>query len=147
MTHVSPYAIVDAPNYGEPCPCGHDLPGSVPVHTALKIPPLTVSEHCNCETFAVICTLNLPASVVAHNGHATTTSMQRFSQRAATVETRTSSPRLHPKNLLDLHTGTSNKLSMNCNWESLRSANPDHGKQPLRHDRDVDDLSLHTTSV
>ena len=25
-----------APNYGRPCPCGHDPPGRVPVHTALK---------------------------------------------------------------------------------------------------------------
>ena len=31
-----------------------------------------MSEHFNCETFEVFCTLNHQASVVAHNGHATT---------------------------------------------------------------------------
>ena len=71
---------------------------------------------CNCGTFAVFCTLNHPASVVAHNGHATTTSMQRFSQRNATVGSRPSSHRPHPRNLLDLHTRTSNTISMDCNW-------------------------------
>ena len=28
-----------APDYGEPCPCGYDPPGRMPVHTALNILP------------------------------------------------------------------------------------------------------------
>ena len=73
-------------------------------------------KYCNCGTFAVVCTLNHPASVVAHNGHATTTSMQRFSQRDATVGSRPSSHRPLLRKLLDLHTWTSNTISMDCNW-------------------------------
>ena len=50
-------------------------------------------------------------------------------QRAATVETRTSSPRLHLKNLLDLHNKTSTTLSIHCNSGSQWSAEePNHGK-------------------
>ena len=64
--------------------------------------------------FAVFCTLNHQASVVARNKHATTTSMQRFSQRAATVGSRPSY-RPDPRILLDLHTWTSNTISMDCN--------------------------------
>ena len=70
MTHVSSYAIVDAPNYGGRVPVD-TAPGPVPVYRALKI-PLTMSEHCNCGTNAVFCTPNHTAPVIAHNGHAIT---------------------------------------------------------------------------
>ena len=70
-TCLSPYAIVDAPNCGGRVPVD-TAPGPAPVYRALKNPPLTMSEHCNCGTNAVFCTPNLTASVVAHNGHATT---------------------------------------------------------------------------
>ena len=37
-------------------------------------------------------------------------------RRAATVGSRRTCHNLHPRNLLDLHIGTSKTLSMNCNW-------------------------------
>ena len=43
-------------------------------------------------------------------------------RRAATVGSRQTSHNLHPRDLLDLQTGTSNTLSMNCNWEKPWSA-------------------------
>ena len=46
----------------------------------LKKSPLTVSQHCNCATVAVFCTLNHQAYVVAHNGHATTVSKQEYDE-------------------------------------------------------------------
>ena len=60
-------------------------------------------------------------------------------QRDATVGSRQSPHRLHPRNLLACTTRASNTLSMDCNWRIT--------EQPLRHDRDIDDLSLHTTGV
>ena len=69
-------------------------------------------------------------------------------ERAATVGSRLS-PHPHPRNLLDLHNQDVEHL---VNGLQLRNHyglqnNLDHGKQPLRHDRDVDDMSLHTTGV
>ena len=34
-----------APDYGRSSPCGHDLPGRVPVHTALNNPPFSSSRR------------------------------------------------------------------------------------------------------
>ena len=67
-----------APNYGSRV-LVDTTPETVPVYRALKN-PLTVSEQCNCETFAVFCTLNHPASVIAHNRHATTLSKQEYDE-------------------------------------------------------------------
>ena len=71
----------------------------------------TWSEHCNCGIFAFLCTLSHPASVVAHNGHATTATML---QRAATVGSQRSSHRLHPR--WTCTAWTSCTWSMDWNW-------------------------------
>ena len=67
-----------APNYGGRVPVD-TAPSPVPVYRALK-KTLTVSEHCNCETFAVFLHSEPPGSVIAHNGHATTLSMQEYDE-------------------------------------------------------------------
>ena len=64
-------------NDGGRCPCGHD-PRPCTCVQGPKKSTLTVSEHFDCETFEVICTLNHQASVIAHNGHATTLSKQEY---------------------------------------------------------------------
>ena len=109
-------------------------PGPVPVHRALQARPQPPELHLqhqpsklypgmttrsaphresyNCGTVAVFFTLNHQASVDAHNGHAPTSSVLK---RVATVGSWLSSSRLHPRNLLELHNGTSNTLSMDCN--------------------------------
>ena len=60
-------------------------------------------------------------------------------QRAATVGARLSHPRLHP-NLQDLPNRHRTPHQCTAAGESLWSAELHHGKLPLRHDRDVDDL-------
>ena len=101
-----------------PCPSGNGVKN-----------PLSVSERFNCETFEVFCTLNHQAAVVA-------TGMQQRIRRGATVGSRRTSHRLHSRKLLDLHTGTSNTLSMSCNWRESMVRSLDHGDSPLRHDKD-----------
>ena len=86
MTHHE-----NAPNCGEPCPCGHDPPGPVPVYRAPKKKPLNSSTQREDRASAVS-----PVPVVAHNGRG----IQRISQRDKCL----------------LHSGTSTTLSMNCNW-------------------------------
>ena len=94
----------------------------------------------SCGTVAVFCTLNHQASVVAHNGHATTSSML---QRVATVRSRLSYPRLH-SNLLDLHNRgidhLVNALQQGNHHGFLNSQ--DQWKRPLRHDSVVNDLDM-----
>ena len=102
---------------------------------------LPVKKYCNCGTFAVFCTLNHPASVVAHNKHATTTSMQRFSQRAATVGISTVFSQTAPEDTAGPAHQTSNTISMDCNWRIPAV----QGKRPLRHDSVVNDTRVTNT--
>ena len=88
-----------------------------------------------------------PASVVAHRtGMSKTTSML---QRAATVGSRLSSHRLHPRETAGpAHQDVDhlvNGLQLGNHYGLQK--NLDRGKEPLRHERDVDDMSLHTTGV
>ena len=144
-----------------PCPCWLD-PRPCTCTQGAEKSPLTVSVHCNCGDVAVLCTLNHQTTVVAHTGHENNVVQARI-RRAATVGSRLSSHRLHPKSCWTCTTETSNTLSVNelqlRKFHGLaRSAqigidhhvkqlgNPccptrslDHGKPPLRLDRDVEE--------
>ena len=78
------------------------------------------------------------ASVVAHNGRATTGPGEIELQLWDLDRL----PRLRT-NLLDLHNRTSNTVSIDCNWGITVSAARDQGKRHLRHDRVVDDFDMH----
>ena len=126
MTHVSPYAMVDAPNYGDRVPVD-TAPGPVPVYRALRNPN-SPSEHCNCTTVAVDCTQNHQTNVVAHNGRVNDL-VQAQVRQAATVGARLSPPRLLSRNVDHL-----------ISVLQLKKLHEDQGNLHLRHDWDVNDL-------
>ena len=121
-------------------------PSRAPKNSAQRMPhsrrkTTQIRMNGNCGTFTVFCILNYPASVVAH---------QRTCQQPTSI--------FNELQLWDLDclltactrgicwtctTGTSNTLSMDCNWESQWSAELDQGKRPLHHDVDVDDLDMY----
>ena len=123
----------DAPNYG----------GHVPVDmaprpcTCVQSPkksPFTVSEHCNCEGFALFCTLNHPATVVAHNGK-----WQRQCPCStgcncgSSAVSSTTEPEEFAEPAQPASTTLSNVLQLENLYGVLNSQ--DQGELPLRHDR------------
>ena len=100
------------------------------------------NKYCNCGTFTVLCLPNLPASVVDINRHVNNIVHTRL-RRAATVGSRLSPHRLHPRNLLDMHNRVVehliNGLQLGNHCGVLDSLG--QGKLPLSHDRDVDTLT------
>ena len=158
MTHVSPYAIVDAPNYGGRVPVD-TTPGPVPVYRALKSQPLsselhvtnfsagaTVGAHsslhddtrgtrttlnCNCGNSAVVCTTR-PAPVVAP-------------QRACSSPCRrnaTAEPPLFSA-MLDQGTCVAQQRHVNLLVQEVWTGTSTSFLNCLEHER----LSLHTTGI
>ena len=107
-------AARNAPNYGGRVPVD-TTPGPVPVYRASKNP------HSPCQSTATAKPSQFlhsePPGICRCTQRACNNIVQARIRRAEAVGTRRFSHRLHPRNLLDLHTGTSNTLSMNCNWE------------------------------
>ena len=88
-------------------------------------------RDCNYRTFAVFCALT-NATCRCHNGHVNDL-VQKIG-RAATVGSRLSPHRLHPRNLLDLHNRDIEHLVNELQLENLYGV-LNSQELPLRHDR------------
>ena len=146
MPHHGP-----APNYGGPCPCGHDPHGRVPVHTALKQSPSTHLEHDELQlrTSAVCrrprilhtdghvnnllknCTSRAVPKILGRLGS------QRISQRAQLWDQNCVLQNLRLRNL---HEPNNRDIDHLIEAPQLRNLfdlpnKLDHGEQPQRHNR------------
>ena len=153
VDHMSVHATKrQAPNYGGRVPVD-TTPGPVPVHRALKIPTLTspcqststakprTLKNGNCGTSTVFCTLN---RICRCTQRACNNNVQAGTRRTATVTTNCncgiSTDFSHPapeESAGPAHRDVERLVSELQLWNIHGPQNSlDHGKLPLRHDKD-----------